>query len=90
MKNTLKGIINPVSRKNLKKLIQLHGFQSWMFDENLLFFEWEGLEYEFYVCGDSIHLEKINVHKDVILADFEDLKYNIQPTTKPELPDYLK
>lgn len=89
MKNTLKGIISPASRKNLKKLIQLHGFQSWLFDENLLFFEWEGLEYEFYVYGESIHLEKINVHKDVILADLDELKCNIQ-STKPELPDYLK
>ena len=89
MKNTLKGIINPISLKNLKKLIKVHGLQSWMFDENLLFFEWEGLQYEFYVCGDTIHLEKIIIQKDVILADFEDLKYNIQ-STKPELPDYLE
>jgi hypothetical protein len=90
MKNTSKGIINPVSRKNLRCLIKLHGLQSWMFDKNRLFFEWKGLEYEFYVCCDTIHLERINIQKEVILADFDNLKYNIQSPKKPELPDFLK
>ena len=85
MKNNMRGIVTPVSRSNLKKLIKRHGLQSWMFDERLLFFEWEGLEYEFYIYEDTIVLEKINVQKNVVLARLADFKSQIR-TTKSKLP----
>ena len=86
MRKVMRGIVTPISRSNLKKLIKLHGLQSWMFDENLLFFEWDGLEYQFYIYDNDIFLEKINLQRDVVLANLEDFKTNIRSTkSKPPI-----
>lgn len=60
-----------------------------MFDERILFFQWEGLEYEFLIIENNIYLEKINVLKDVIVAKLDSFKPHIQPA-KSELPWFLK
>jgi hypothetical protein len=60
-----------------------------MFDHRLLTFQWEGLEYEFYVFDDTIYLEKINVLRNVKIANLEKFQSVIHES-KHELPDYLK
>jgi hypothetical protein len=89
MKKQPKPIINPKSRSQLKNLFKTHGLQSWIFDEKALFFEWEGLEYQFYIIEKNIYLEKIAVLKDVIVAHLDSFKSHIQKQ-KSELPDCLK
>ena len=89
MKRVNKGIVNPLSKNDLKQLIKRFGLQSWMFDEKLLLFEWEGLEYEFYIIEDRIYLERITVLRDILLADLEKIESHIKKA-KHELPDFLK
>ena len=89
MKKVSNPIIHPKSRSQLKKLFKKFGLQSWMFDERLLFFQWEGLEYELLIIENNIYLEKINVLKDIVVANLDSFKSHIQQS-KPQLPDFLK
>lgn len=89
MKRINKGIVNPLSHSDLKMLIKRYGLQSWMFDEKLLLFQWEGLEYEFYIIENIIYLERITVLRDIPLAKLEIFESNIRKV-KHELPDFLK
>lgn len=89
MKNVNNAIIQIPSRSHLKKMVKIHGLQAWMFDENLLYFEWKGLEYEFYVYDQTIVLTRINVLRNVPLTELDKVKSKIKKNT-PKLPDFLQ
>lgn len=89
MINVNKPIVCPLSKTDLKYLIKRFGLQAWMFDHRLLVFQWEGLEYEFYVYDDAIFLEKINVLRNIKVSNLDKFQPVIH-TPKHELPDFLQ
>ena len=65
------SLIRPLTKRRLQRLIRIHGLQCDLFDNSRFLFDWEGLEYQFYVKEQKLLLERIRVRMDITIGPME-------------------
>lgn len=70
-KKSQQPMFMPLTKRRLSTLMKIHGVQTDLLDRGRLVFPWDGLEYQFYLEKNQLHLERVLVQMDIHFGPFK-------------------